>query len=170
MPAPPSLGRSQGDRGSAGRSGAPAPDRCVAGLAAVQNSLLTGNFSGKFAIFGLQVAPLDREAAVPRRFLAQFPMRANREIFLKNREFSNENWESSSTYTRNMKYKRPLLEPRSEPDPIVQASRVAAIWHRPKDMHSWVTEHSPLRSGKGTRRQRSKRMTALRRQQRPSNN
>src|SRR5882757_3436348 len=40
MPAPPSLGRSQGDRGSAGRSGAPAPDRCVAGLAAVQNSAL----------------------------------------------------------------------------------------------------------------------------------
>src|SRR5712675_2855332 len=40
MPTPPSLGRSQGDRGSAGRSGAPAPDRCVAGLAAVQNSAL----------------------------------------------------------------------------------------------------------------------------------
>src|ERR1700680_1468980 len=30
MPAAPSLGRSQGDRGSAGRSGAPPPDRCIA--------------------------------------------------------------------------------------------------------------------------------------------
>jgi hypothetical protein len=53
-----------------------------------QNSLLTGNFTGNFPILGLQIAPLNPEAAVPQRLLAQFPTRANRENILKNREFS----------------------------------------------------------------------------------
>jgi hypothetical protein len=55
-----------------------------------QNSLLTGNF----AIF--QVAPLNPEATVPQRLLAQFPTRTNRQNILKNREFSSENRELCS--------------------------------------------------------------------------
>src|SRR5258708_21089072 len=49
------------------------------------NSLLTGNFTGNFAISGLQDAVSTQEAAVPQPLLAQFPTRINRENISKNR-------------------------------------------------------------------------------------
>jgi len=50
------------------------------------NSLLTGNFTGKFAISGLRDAPLKPKVAVLQRLLGQFPTGVNRENILKNRE------------------------------------------------------------------------------------
>jgi hypothetical protein len=61
------------------------------------NSLLTGNFTGNFAIFGFQNALLEQEVAVPQRPLAQFPTRINRENILKNREFLFDNREFVSS-------------------------------------------------------------------------
>ena len=51
-----------------------------------ENSLLTGNFTGKFAISGLRDAPLKPKVAVLQRLLGQFPTGVNRENILKNRE------------------------------------------------------------------------------------
>jgi hypothetical protein len=51
------------------------------------NSLLTGNFTGNFAILRL-AGPMPRqETAVLQPLLEQFPMQINRENILKNREF-----------------------------------------------------------------------------------
>jgi hypothetical protein len=50
------------------------------------NSLLTGNFTGKFAISGLRDAPLKPKVAAIQRLLGQFPTGVNREDILKNRE------------------------------------------------------------------------------------
>src|SRR5258705_8217864 len=50
------------------------------------NSLLTGNFTGKFAISGLRDALLRPKVAVLQRLLGQFPTGVNRENILKNRE------------------------------------------------------------------------------------
>jgi len=62
------------------------------------NSLLTGNFTGNFAISGRQDALLKPEAAVPQRLLAQFPTQINRENILKNRDFSSENRQFLCSY------------------------------------------------------------------------
>src|SRR5947209_7972368 len=59
------------------------------------NSLLTGNFTGNFAILPPRDARLEVEVAVPRAIFAQFPTQINREKFLTNREFSRQNKEFS---------------------------------------------------------------------------
>jgi hypothetical protein len=51
------------------------------------NSLLTGNFTGNFAILGLSGADEEQKSAVPQRFFFEFPTQGNREIILDNREF-----------------------------------------------------------------------------------
>src|SRR5947209_14677445 len=60
------------------------------------NSLLTGNFTGKFAISGLPTLNFEAESTAAQRLFAQFPTRINRENILKNREFCGENRESYS--------------------------------------------------------------------------
>jgi hypothetical protein len=68
------------------------------------NSLLTGNFTGNFAIFSPLRRLSTRKAAVPQGLFAKFPKRTNREIFPGNREFfgvNREIWPQGS--------KRPFL-------------------------------------------------------------
>jgi hypothetical protein len=67
------------------------PRKARAGL--LQNSLLTGNFTGNFANFGLQDLSTLQEAPVPQPFLSQFPTQKNREEIRKNREFFQNNRE-----------------------------------------------------------------------------
>jgi hypothetical protein len=50
-------------------------------------SLLTGNFTGKFAISQVQEAILEQESAVPQGLFEQFPTKINREKIWKIREF-----------------------------------------------------------------------------------
>jgi hypothetical protein len=57
------------------------------------NSLLTGNFTGKFAIFGFADCISCPETAAPQPLLRKFPSQANREVFRGNRELSRENRE-----------------------------------------------------------------------------
>ena len=57
------------------------------------NSLLTGNFTGNFVIFGPQKPFSLRETAVLQRLLAQFPKLFNREKIAGNREFLSANRE-----------------------------------------------------------------------------
>jgi hypothetical protein len=57
------------------------------------NSLLTGNFTGKFAVLGLFAPNWCRETTVPQAFLAQFPIQTIRENILKIREFRTSNRE-----------------------------------------------------------------------------
>jgi hypothetical protein len=58
------------------------------------NSLLTGNFTGNFAILWLSDRVSDHESIVPQRFAAKFPTQRDREIILDNREFFCVNRES----------------------------------------------------------------------------
>jgi hypothetical protein len=51
------------------------------------NSLLTGNFTGNFAILGLRDAIWYQETAALQPLLEQFPTQTNRENILRNREF-----------------------------------------------------------------------------------
>jgi hypothetical protein len=51
------------------------------------NSLLTGNFTGNFAISGLPRPISQQETAAPQSLFAQFPTQINRENISKNREF-----------------------------------------------------------------------------------
>src|SRR5882757_3194675 len=51
------------------------------------NSLLTGNFTGNFAISGPCAPGSTQDTAVLQRFLAQFPKQIIREKISKNREF-----------------------------------------------------------------------------------
>jgi hypothetical protein len=51
------------------------------------NSLLTGNFTGNFAILGPCAPGSTQDTAVLQRFLAQFPKQIIREKISKNREF-----------------------------------------------------------------------------------
>jgi hypothetical protein len=51
------------------------------------NSLVTGNFTGNFAIPGRWETVLEQETAVPQSLLGQFPTRIIRENNLKNKEF-----------------------------------------------------------------------------------
>src|ERR1700720_4494875 len=50
------------------------------------NSLLTGNFTGNFAISGLPRPISQQETAAPQSLFAQFPTQINRENISKNRE------------------------------------------------------------------------------------
>jgi hypothetical protein len=61
------------------------------------NSLLTGNFTGKFAISGLQDVVLMQEVAAPQLVLAQFTARINRENISKNRDF----WSAPTAVNRD---------------------------------------------------------------------
>ena len=51
-----------------------------------ENSLLTGNFTGKITILWLSGSVSGQERPVPQRFFAKFPTQRNREIILDNRE------------------------------------------------------------------------------------
>jgi hypothetical protein len=51
------------------------------------NSLLTGNFTGNFAISGLPKPISQQETAAPQSLFAQFPTQINRENISRNREF-----------------------------------------------------------------------------------
>jgi len=51
------------------------------------NSLLTGNFTGNFAILGLCEPISEQKISVPQPLLEQFPTKVNRENISKNREF-----------------------------------------------------------------------------------
>jgi hypothetical protein len=51
------------------------------------NSLLTGNFTGNFAISGLREPIPEQETAALQRFPEQFPTQINRENISRNREF-----------------------------------------------------------------------------------
>jgi hypothetical protein len=55
------------------------------------NSLLTGNFTGKFTISSLKAAILEHETAVLQGLFSRFPKRTIREIFPKSREFQTDN-------------------------------------------------------------------------------
>jgi hypothetical protein len=57
------------------------------------NSLLTGNFTGNFAIPGGQETILELEPAVPQRLFGQFPTQIYRENISRNREFISRNRE-----------------------------------------------------------------------------
>jgi hypothetical protein len=58
--------------------------RCSSDRAGLlQNSLLTGNFTGNFAKSGLQDGSILQETAVPQPFLSQFPAQNNREKIRK---------------------------------------------------------------------------------------
>jgi len=66
--------------------------RCSADRAGLlQNSLLTGNFTGNFAKSGPQDWSILQETAVPQPFLSQFPTQNNREKIRKNREIFQNN-------------------------------------------------------------------------------
>jgi hypothetical protein len=54
------------------------------------NSLLTGNFTGNFAISGLEDRISEQETAVLQRFFSQFPTKFNRENIFENRELKNQ--------------------------------------------------------------------------------
>jgi hypothetical protein len=56
-------------------------------------SLLTGNFTGNFAISGPQDGIPERETAALQRLFVKFPRKINREDLSKNRDFSADNRE-----------------------------------------------------------------------------
>ena len=64
------------------------------------NSLLTGNFTGNFAILGPQKPISLHETTVPQRLFTKFPTQNNRENILKNREFLSGNRESPESPAR----------------------------------------------------------------------
>jgi hypothetical protein len=66
------------------------------------SSLLTGNFTGNFAIFRPQEAVLEQEAAVLQLLLERFPTQINRENILKNREYYSRNRESRFLRARGL--------------------------------------------------------------------
>jgi hypothetical protein len=57
------------------------------------NSLLTGNFTGNFAISGPQDRISEQETAALQRLFVKFPTEINRENLSKNRDFSADNRE-----------------------------------------------------------------------------
>jgi hypothetical protein len=70
------------------------------------NSLLTGNFTGNFAILGLGDAIWYQGTAALQPLLEQFPTQTNRDNILRNREFLAGNREF---YLQKEKSKRPFL-------------------------------------------------------------
>src|SRR6266853_162911 len=57
------------------------------------DSLLTGNFTGNFAILGVEADFSEQEAAVPQRLFEQFPTQTSREDISGNREYFTQNRE-----------------------------------------------------------------------------
>ena len=62
------------------------------------NFLLTGDFTGKFAIPDPKMPILEQETAAPQRFHAQFPKQKNRDIGSGIRELWTENREVKPLY------------------------------------------------------------------------
>jgi hypothetical protein len=60
------------------------------------NSLLTGNFTGKYAISELSGAISCRETAVPQRLFKNYSTKINSENFQENREFPSGDSESTN--------------------------------------------------------------------------
>jgi hypothetical protein len=69
------------------RAGLPGWRRSAGRTCLHANSLLTGNFTGNFAIPRPLETILEQETAVPQRLFGQFPMQINRENISKIREF-----------------------------------------------------------------------------------